>query len=284
MATNLYGISAYQQTNQTWKKANTKEEKTEKAKSAEASKAEKADTSGKTSETSKTEEKVWKPIDPKGSLVSVQKEGYGMVIGDVNLSDEAKEYYNKLKQKFHNSDFILVSKDMKSQVEQNASAYANPNKLVVLIDEEKIERMAADPSYRDKYEGIIAMAELQMAQAGNSIPSSGAAVKNYGMSVDANGTLKYFAVLEKASADQKERIAKKAEERAEEKVKEKKQAEKEEKEKRLEESEEKEYIEIEADSLEELLRKLQSYAYANSAKNVMTEAEKAVGQNFDLRG
>ena len=207
-----------------------------------------------------------------------------MVIGDVNLSDEAKEYYNKLKQKFHNSDFILVSKDMKSQVEQNASAYANPNKLVVLIDEEKIERMAADPSYRDKYEGIIAMAELQMAQAGNSIPSSGAAVKNYGMSVDANGTMKYFAVLEKASADQKERIAKKAEERAEEKVKEKKQAEKEEKEKRLEESEEKEYIEIEADSLEELLRKLQSYAYANSAKNVMTEAEKAVGQNFDLRG
>ncbi|MBR1744064.1 MAG: hypothetical protein IJ733_19820, partial [Lachnospiraceae bacterium] len=160
MATNLYGISAYQQTNQTWKKANTKEEKTEKAKSAEASKAEKADTSGKTSETSKTEEKVWKPIDPKGSLVPVQKEGYGMVIGDVNLSDEAKEYYNKLKQKFHNSDFILVSKDMKSQVEQNASAYANPNKLVVLIDEEKIERMAADPSYRDKYEGIIAMAEL----------------------------------------------------------------------------------------------------------------------------
>ena len=49
MATNLYGIAAYQQTNQTWKKANAKEEKTEKAKSSEASKAEKADTSGKTS-------------------------------------------------------------------------------------------------------------------------------------------------------------------------------------------------------------------------------------------
>ena len=40
-------------------------------------------------------------------------------------------------------DFILVSKDQKANAQANAASYANGNKMVVLIDEEKIERMAA---------------------------------------------------------------------------------------------------------------------------------------------
>ena len=285
MASNIYGVAAYQQTNQTWKKSDAKGEKTEKAKASEAKNVDRKDTASDVKDSKEVEMKAWKPVDEKSSLVPVQKDGYGMVIGDVELSDEAKDYYQKLRTKFSNSEFILVSKDMKSLVAQNASAYANPDKLVVLIDEEKIERMAKDPDYRDKYEAIIAMAELQMEKNGKSIQSAGARVKNFGMTMDPRGNLKYFAVLEKSSQAQKERIEKKAEEKAEEKIKEKKRAEKEEKEKRLEEAkEEKEYVQIEADSFEELLRKIQKYAYANSENNVRTEEEKAVGQHFDFRG
>ena len=44
------------------------------------------------------------------------------------------------------------SKDMKETAKANAGQYANANKMVVLIDEEKIERMADDESYRKQYE------------------------------------------------------------------------------------------------------------------------------------
>jgi hypothetical protein len=53
-------------------------------------------------------------------------------------------------------DFILVSKDMKEMAKANAGSFANPNKMVVLIDEEKIERMAVDEQYRKQYESVIA--------------------------------------------------------------------------------------------------------------------------------
>jgi len=202
-----------------------------------------------------------------------------MTIGDVELSDDAKKYYDQLKSKFHNSEFILVSKDMKSQVQQNASAYGNANKMVVLIDEEKLERMATDESFRKKYEGIIAMPSSQMAAAKNSLASSGANIKNFGMSVDSNGNTSFFATLEKSSDAQAKRMEKKAEAKKEQKVKEKKKAEKEAKEERLEKAKEKhraekaektddsdkaeetadvndtEYIDIKANSLDDLLGK-----------------------------
>ena len=81
-------------------------------------------------------------------------------------------------------------------------------KMVVLIDEDKIERMAEDENYRKQYEAIIANAASGMSQLGSSIAATGASVKGYGMQVNDNGTATYFAVLEKSSAAQKERIEK----------------------------------------------------------------------------
>ena len=80
---------------------------------------------------------------------------YGKTVGEPELSEKAQKYYEKLKQKFSNMDFILVSPDKKEEAKANAGQYANANRTVVLIDTEKIERMAEDESYRKKYEGII---------------------------------------------------------------------------------------------------------------------------------
>ncbi|WP_337631659.1 DUF6033 family protein, partial [Waltera sp.] len=173
---------------------------------------------GKTSETAQTRGKT---------------EDYGRTIGQPELSEKAQKYYEQLKKKYGNYDFILVSRDQKENAKANAAQYANSFKTVVLIDEDKIERMATDESYRKQYEGILSGAAAQMQQLKSSIEKSGASVKGYGMQVNDGGTLSFFAVLKKSSADQKARIEKKGEQkRAEKKAAEKKAAKKE-KEERL---------------------------------------------------
>ena len=273
MAGNVYGISSYQQTNQAWK--NNSASKTEKNTSLDNREAtERIGSEVKVSE--------WKPISDKSPLVPVFREGYGAVIGDVELSDKAKNYYDKLKAKFHGMDFILVSKDMKSQVAANAVSYGNAMKPVVLIDEEKLERMATDESFRKKYEGIIAMSQTKLQEAKNSLVSTGANVKNFGMSIASDGRASFFAAVEKANKAQTKALEKRQAKKKAEKAEEKKQAEKKAQTDRLEKQ--KEYIEFKADSVEELINKVSGYAYENSYGNTLTEEESKLGQNFDFKG
>lgn len=81
-------------------------------------------------------------IGTENSKVSKTNGNYGKTIGNAKLSEEGAKYYQELKKKYSNMDFILVSKDQKANAQANAASYANGNKMVVLIDEEKIERMA----------------------------------------------------------------------------------------------------------------------------------------------
>ena len=290
----LYGVSAYQQTSQAYSKStvnnDTKTQSTAKSDQTAVTKGTQA----------KVETKGWSPIDTKSSLVPTKTE-YGMTIGDVQLSDKAKDYLGKLQSKFHGMEFITVSKDMKAQVQQNAAAYGNANKMVVLIDEEKLERMATDESFRKKYEGIIASSQSKMMQAKMGLSSSGSNVKNFGMSVDSNGKESFFATVDKSQDLQKKRIEKKAAEKKEQKIKEKKKAEKKAQEERINKAkdskaektkdkddtdiyEDEEFEIIEANSLDDLLSKVQTYSYNNASGKVMTESEKMVGTKIDFRG
>jgi hypothetical protein len=228
------------------------------------------------------------------------KTEYGMTIGDVQLSDKAKDYLSKLQSKFHGMEFITVSKDMKAQVQQNAAAYGNANKMVVLIDEEKLERMATDESFRNKYEGIIASSQSKMMQAKMGLSSSGSSVKNFGMSVDSNGNESFFATVSKSQDLQKKRIEKKAAEKKQQKIKEKREASRKAQEERIEKAKEnkaektddkkgeeiyeEEYDIIEANSLDDLLSKVQTYSYNNAASRVVTDAERNVGTRVDFKG
>lgn len=194
---------------------------------------------------------------------SVNKAGknseYGKTVGKPELSEEGKKYYEELKKKFSNMDFVLVSDDMIEQAKANSASFANPTKTVVLISEEKVEKMATDEDYRKQYEGIIKNATTQLTQMQQGFKSTGADVMGYGIQVDDNGTASYFAVLKKASAAQKERITERAsEKKAEEKKAEKKAEAKAEKE-RLEEAMKLNRTDnvtvISASSIEELLKK-----------------------------
>lgn len=300
---NINGLSAYQQTSQLWNQANKKTSETDKK--TEVNQSQKSSQTSQTQSNNNIKTSEWKPIDMSSSLIPTKRDGIGMAIGNIELSDKAKDYYSQLKSKFGNMEFIAVSKDMKSRVQANAAAYGNANKMVVLIDEEKLERMATDESFRKKYEGIIAMSQNKLAEAKNSLASSGASIKNFGMNVNSDGSTSFFATLEASGKDQAKRIEKKQAEKKAAKIKEEKKAQKKAQEKRLEKAKEekkireerlkpdkedentiekKDYVKIEADSMEDLMNKVSKYAYNESANSVLTESEQNIGQSIDFRG
>ena len=318
----IHEIAAYQQSVDSYKAAKSGSDQTRSSNTVKTAKASQTAGSAQTTSSSaaKAELKPWNPISEGSSLIP-RKTDYGMTIGDVKLSDGAKDYYDKLKSKFGGMEFIVVSKDMKDQVKANAAMYGNAKKQVVLIDEEKLERMATDGDYRNKYEGIIAMSQAKLTQAKNSLAATGANVKNFGISVDEKGNESFFATVEKSGQAQKERIEKKAAEKKEakkaEKKAEQKKAEKERLEKKAEErkaekkeaeekllearlengtdavadegeetveADDKEYVTISSNSLNSLINKVQNYSFGNASDRVMTEAEKMVGGHIDFKG
>ena len=233
---------------------------------------------------SSVETKEWTGVSSSSSLIPVEKAGYGTVVGDVKLSDKAKEYYAKLKEKFHGADFVLVSRDMKESVEANASRYGSASKPIILIDDEKIEKMANDPQYAKKYEGIIESSLNKLEAARNTLSASGATIKNFGMSVGEDGKTTFFAVLEKAS-DAANRIREKnLEKHKDEKIKEKKEEQKEKREELLEKiaEDDRQYIEFKSDSLEDLIDSVSKYAFDATEKNLF--AQEGIGASIDFKG
>ena len=218
----------------------------------------------------------------------------GATIGDPKLSEKAAKYYEKLKKKYSNMDFILVSEDKKAEAQANAGKYANANRMVVLIDTEKIERMAEDNKYRKQYEAIISGATNQLSQLKSSLGANASSVKTYGMQVK-EGTASFFAVVDKSLAAQKKRIEKKASQKqeekkaakkaAEEKAAEKKKAEKETYEAEFEQDwNEEDTITVTASSIEELMKKINDAIYLGRSDYVRTEQETWVGGNLDFYG
>ena len=222
---------------------------------------------------------------------------YGKTIGNVKLSDTAAQYYQQLKQKYGNMDFVLVSSDQKANVSANAATFSNPNKMAVLIDADKIEKMASDKNYREQYENTIQNASSGISQMKTLIERAGMgrSVQGYGMLVNDGGASSFFAVMKKSFSKQKEQIDKNAERKAadkkEEKKIEEKKAQKNAKEKESENVEKnnsnKEAMEtqtITANSLEELLQKMNSFYYEDRSNSVLSEAEQSVGQSIDFKG
>ncbi len=210
----------------------------------------------------------------------------GRTIGNPELSEKAQKYYEDLKKRFSDMEFILVSPDKKAEAEANASRYASPYKTVVLIDSEKIEKMAEDEEYRKKYEGIISGARNQIAQMKESLDTSGANVTSFGIKVNDGGTASFFAVIDKSLVAQKQRIQKKAAERkAEKKEQAKKAQEKRAEEKRAEQKEKSDKpdkVTITASSVDELMKKINDYILEQKSDSIETDEEKMIGQKFDF--
>lgn len=141
------------------------------------------------------------------------------------LSDKAKALLEELKKKYSNIDFFVA--DYSS--EEEAAAYLNRGnkEYSVLIDSETLEEMAADDSVKEKYTDIIDNATGQLSEMKEKLGEDGEEVTRIGVIVNNDGTVSYFAELEKMSEKQRERIEKAREEKREEAAEEKKKAAKE---------------------------------------------------------
>ena len=136
--------------------------------------------------------------DTSTKKTSQTKTSYGNTVGDPQLSDKAAKYYEQLKKKYSDMDFVLVSNDEVDGAEQKAAKYGNANRTLVLIDADKIEKMAEDEDYRKKYEDIIGNANSQLDQMKQSLGSMIGNVKTFGIKVDDGGNTSFFAVVDKS--------------------------------------------------------------------------------------
>lgn len=221
----------------------------------------------------------------------------GRTIGEPKLSDKALKYYEQLKKKYSNMEFVLVSPDKKAEVERNKGMYASSKELLVLIDSDKIEQMAEDEEYRKKYEGILTNATSQMQMMKQKLGTNASKVSSFGMTFDDHGNASFFAVVDKSLAKQRERIAAKREENIQTRKQEAKRAEKKKAEEQAEakrtgsaaeESGEAEMIDkshkvtVTAKSWDELFRKIDAVVMSGMADSMMTAGERSIGQNFDF--
>lgn len=135
------------------------------------------------------------------------------------LSRGAQKVLDELKKKYSNMDFMVA--DFESSDEAKDILSRGNKDFSVLFSTDELEKMAADEDYKEKNIGRIDDAvdfsnrinqQFGLGKADDSVE-----VKQVGVSFDSNGTMTYFAELEKSSEKQRERIEQSREKNAEEK-------------------------------------------------------------------
>lgn len=131
------------------------------------------------------------------------------------LSSRAKRLLQEMQKKYGNMDFMVGSYD----TDEEAAAYLSrgTKEYSVLIDPEELEKMASDEGTKEKYLGILEEATGKLNEMKNQLGSHKDEVTHMGVSIGKDGSMSFFADLEKVSEKQRERIEKKREEKREEK-------------------------------------------------------------------
>lgn len=201
-------------------------------------------------------------------------------IGKPELSETASSYYEELKAKYGDVEFVLVDDEQTGNAKEYASNIRSDKSMIVLISESEVEAMATDENTRTKNEQLITDAQAQMPGLIDQLKESGVEVKSFGIELNADGTSSYFAVIDKSLAAQRERIEKNRTEKLEENAKNEKKAD----DKKMDGLRRQEDLTtVSASDMDELIKKIKDTLYEAKADMVMTEQEKMVGQHFDLK-
>lgn len=190
-------------------------------------------------------------------------------IGNPKLSDAASKYYEELKAKYGDMDFILVADDQIETAKEQASNIKSDKSMLVLISASELEEMATNEETRAKNEKLIEDAKAQMPGMLEELKKSGVSVESFGIEIK-DGTATFFAVIDKSLAAQKERIE------------EKKADEKEALDKTKKPNHKKDLTMVTAGTIEELIKKIQDTTYEAKADSVVTAQEKLLGQSIDF--
>ena len=138
------------------------------------------------------------------------------------LSDRAKEYLSKLKERFCNMDITIA--DVDSDEEAAKVMSQGTKSFSVLMDPKTLEEMAANETVAAEYENLIADSANELTALKDSANEQGVAVKAVGMKLNDDGTKTYYSIIED-SLSYYDKELKKQEEKKEAKLEKRKEAE-----------------------------------------------------------
>ena len=193
----------------------------------------------------------------------------------VQLSSQAKKLLDELKKKYSNMDFIVA--DYESDEEAAEYLSRGTKEFSVLIDTETLEEMAADEEAKAKYTGILEDSVGQLKDMSEKLGDKKDEVKHMGVSIGKDGSVSYFAELEKMGEKQKEWIEKTRENRKEEKAAKEKSA-LEKKTQEIAGHEKTQSTRVTADSVEELLEKINAVDWTQ----IKAQEKQEEGGRFDF--
>ncbi len=130
------------------------------------------------------------------------------------LSSRAEKLLQELKKTYSNMDFMVAD----YETDEEAAAYLSrgSKEYSVLIDTETLEEMAANQKSKEKYLGILDEATGKLSDLREQLSEEeGQEVARLGISIGKDGSVSYFAELEKMSEKQRERIEKSKEKKKE---------------------------------------------------------------------
>lgn len=177
----------------------------------------------------------------------------------IQLSEQAKQLLEKLKKTYGNMDFIVADYETEEEAEKYLSR--GTKEYSVLIEPELLEEMAADKETKEKYIGLLDEATGKLADMKEQLGDKKEEVTHLGVSIGKDGTISYFAELEKVTEKQKERIEKAGEEKKEDKSV----------------SEKTKKTRVQASSVEELLEKIRNVDWSQMKADKVQES----GSRFD---
>lgn len=194
------------------------------------------------------------------------------------LSEKAAAFLENLRKTYGDFDFIVgnAGDDLRSLVKNSNKEFS------VIFSTEELERMAADEKYAEEkmnaVQGAVTMSQQINEQFGFESAfgkGTGNDVKmaKFGICFNDDGSVSYFAELEKTSQKQKEHIEQAREKRAEEK----KEAAKKEKVKERKEAVSGKRVTVEASSEEELIQKIAQIDWSE----IKAERQEVSGSRFD---
>lgn len=127
-------------------------------------------------------------------------------VSQPKLSDKAQELLERLKKTHTNMDFMVASKgdNAKEILSRGTKEFS------VLFTEEELEKMASDEKYEKKYmdrvQGAVRMSEQINKQFGFGPASEKGNITKIGIAFHNDGSMSYFASLEKMSENQRNRL------------------------------------------------------------------------------
>lgn len=144
---------------------------------------------------------VNKLADSRAKTIEAAKNKNKVEDPEETLSDKAKALLGELREKYKGYDFMIGNYETDEQASRMLSG-GKGTLMNVLITPSLLEEMASDESVRTKYENVIAGAADQFASVRANLTQDGkSVVDKLGATVNADGTMSYFANLVRGLTD-----------------------------------------------------------------------------------